>query len=174
MIQRRRGALHAYVAATNDADILSIVFVDARARVLDHIALAASDASTACARALRGIVYALWRSRRLGYRRVAVHSDVPGAVTRLNGERPLEPSLIGPYLEARALMRAYRWARVDVGELRWRHAPVPVTGVLVEQLSILPRDVGPAFRSHRVAEPCLSRPWVAMDDQALSRNPSAR
>lgn len=148
MTRRPRGALHAYVAVTGDADTVSVIFVDAHARVLEHVALAASHAGTACGRALRGIVYALWRSRKLGYRRVAVHSDVPAAASLLAGERRLESSLIGPYLEARALMRAYRWARVDVGELRWWHAPAPTTGSLTEQLSVLPHECIPAAPAH--------------------------
>jgi len=148
MTRRLRGALHAYVAVTGGADTVSVIFVDAHARVLEHVALAASHAGAACGRALRGIVYALWRSRKLGYRRVAVHSDVPAAAALLAGERRLESSLIGPYLEARALMRAYRWVRVDVGELRWWHAPAPITGNLTEQLSVLPQECIPAAPAH--------------------------
>jgi ribonuclease HI len=137
--------LYAYVTADADGPHgpLSVVFVDARGRAHEHVSLAPSRADTGCERAFRGIVYALWNARKLGYRRVVVHSDEPSAVAQLNGERRVDPSLIGPYLEARALMRAYRSARIETGELRWQSAPDPgsparVTFGPTEQLSILP------------------------------------
>jgi hypothetical protein len=147
MTQRSRGVLHVYVAAAKAPDAVSVAFVDARARVLEHVALAAAQTAPPCARALRGVVYALWQSRRLGYRRVAIHCDVPAAASLLAGERRLEPALIGPYLEARALMRTYRWTRIDVGELRWWHGPADAVGSTTEQLSVLPRERAPDART---------------------------
>jgi hypothetical protein len=98
----------------------SLVFVDESARVLDRIPLERIVRGAGEARArltLRGVVYALWKARRLGYRRVAVHSDDPETVAQINGERDLDPDAVGSYLEARALMHLYKSARVDVGEL---------------------------------------------------------
>jgi hypothetical protein len=100
------------------------VFVDANGRAQQVITMTPVGARGACERALRGIVYALWMARTLGYRRVVVHSDHPEAVAQINGSRRVDPSLIGPYLEARALMHAYRWVRVTVGEVRWEHLHV--------------------------------------------------
>jgi len=140
--RRPRATLYAYVAAAaGDAGgTPSVVFVDAHGRAHERITLAASPARTVCERTFRGILYALWNARKLGARRVVVHSDDPSAVAQLNGERRVDPSLIGPYLEARALMRAYRWARIEVGELRWQPDDP-------EQLSVLPLPRDPLIPS---------------------------
>jgi hypothetical protein len=94
----------------------SIVFVDDDARVLEQIPLERVSRDGAHL-ALRGIVYALWKARRLGYRRLEMHSDDPAAAAQINGERDVDPDAIGLYLEARALMHLYTSARIDVGEL---------------------------------------------------------
>jgi len=78
----------------------------------------------------RALVYALWNARRLGFRRIAVHSDDPGAVAQINGNRRVDPEAVGLYLEARALMHLYKSATIDVGELLppalepWAPSPV--------------------------------------------------
>jgi len=134
MTLRRRSVLYAYVA--EDADgTLSLVFVDGNGRTHQLITLTPVGARTACERALRGIVYALWNARTLGYRRVVVHSDHPGAVAQINGDCRVDPVLIGPYLEARALMHAYRWARIKVGEIRWQQ--LGARPAQQQQLSVL-------------------------------------
>jgi|GEM_PF-5508469 len=43
----------------------------------------------------------------------------PAAVARINGHRDVEPSLVGPYLEVRALLHAYRSARVETDQMGW-------------------------------------------------------
>jgi ribonuclease HI len=105
----------------------SLVFTDGAARVLDRIPLERLPRSSAVRPAthesarsrltFRAVVYALWTARRLGFRRVAVHSDDPGAVAQINGERRVDPEAVGLYLEARALMHLYKSASTDVGEL---------------------------------------------------------
>jgi hypothetical protein len=76
--------------------------------------------------AFRGILYALWNSRRLGSRWVVVHSDNPGVVAQINGARDVDPDLVGPYLEVRALLHAYRGARVEADETTWGHEAAAV------------------------------------------------
>jgi hypothetical protein len=144
---RRRSVLYAYVASGNDdaGRSLSLTFVDDGGRVQQLITLTPVGTRTPCERALRGIVHALWTARTLGYRRVIVHSDQPEAVAQINGARRVDPGLIGPYLEARALMHAYRWARVTVGEIRWERLGVGLPQQ--QQLSALER------RSDRAAGP---------------------
>jgi len=71
--------------------------------------------------AFRGILYALWNSRRLGSRWIVVHSDNPDVVAQINGAKDVDPALVGPYLEVRALLHAYRGARVEPGETMWGH-----------------------------------------------------
>ncbi len=113
--------LHVYVATAPRPDAApSLVFVDEAARVLDRIPIERIAHGAGAAPSLlsfRGIIYALWKARRLGYRRVAVHSDDPAAVAQINGERDVDPDAVGSYLEARALMHLYTSARIDVGEL---------------------------------------------------------
>jgi Reverse transcriptase-like len=108
--------LHVYVATARRLSAApSVIFVDEAARVVDQIPLD-RIAPGGSRRALRGIVYALWKARRLGYRRVAVFTDDPAAVAQINGERHVDPDAVGLYLEARALMHLYKHARIDVGE----------------------------------------------------------
>lgn len=109
-------ALHAYIAAaasTGGRAGMGVVFVDAHGRALRKIGRGLAGASSGDLAAFKGIVYALWTSRRLGSRRVIVHCDHPDVVAQINGEREVEPELVGPYLEVRALLHAYRAARVE-------------------------------------------------------------
>ena len=136
--------LHVYIATAPRSDAApSLVLTDESSRLLHRIPLdrlpvsAAGRPRTASpadrltpdspatmksqpARLLltfRAVVYALWSGRRLGYRRIAVHTDDPAAVVQLNGECAVDPDAVGLYLEARALMHLYRRATIDMGEL---------------------------------------------------------
>jgi hypothetical protein len=101
--------------------------VDGDARVLEQIPFdrlppgpvvpPSTHASARARLTFRAVVYALWNARRLGFRRIAVHSDDPGAVAQINGNRRVDPEAVGLYLEARALMHLYKSATIDVGEL---------------------------------------------------------
>jgi hypothetical protein len=95
----------------------SVVFVDERAGILDRVPLHAVSSAERSSAAFRGIVYALWRARRLAYRLVAVHTDDPAAVAQINGGRCVDPDAVGPYLQIRALMHIYREASIHVGQL---------------------------------------------------------
>ena len=114
--------LHAHVAVlppVGGQTWMGVVFVDAQGRVLRRIGRALADTQTRDLAAFRGILYALWNSRRLGARWVVVHSDNLGVVAQVNGEQEVDSALIGPYLEIRALLHAYRSARVEAGEMHW-------------------------------------------------------
>ena len=63
----------------------------------------------------RGIVCALWNSRRLGARRVVVHCPDPDVAAQINGDQEVDEEFVGPYLEVRALLHAYRAARIEPG-----------------------------------------------------------
>jgi hypothetical protein len=115
-------ALHAYVAAAAPAGGragMGVVFVDAQGRVLRRIGRTLPGVTSRELAAFRGILYALWNCRRLGSRWVVVHSDDPDVVDQINGAREIAPALVGPYLEVRALLHAYRAARVTAGETVW-------------------------------------------------------
>lgn len=114
--------LHAYVTVLSPVageTWMGVVFVDAQGRVLRRIGRALADTQTGDLAAFRAILYALWNSRRLGARWVVVHSDNPGVVAQVNGEQEVDSALVGPYLEVRALLHAYRSARVEAGEIQW-------------------------------------------------------
>jgi Reverse transcriptase-like len=114
-------AVHAYVAAAQGGQraSLGVVFVDARGEVLRRVGRRVPPSSKDLA-AFHAVLYALWTARRLGSRRVVVHSDRPGVVAQINGGQAVEGDLVGPYLEVRALLHAYRSARVeDGGQMGW-------------------------------------------------------
>jgi hypothetical protein len=106
------GMLHAYVAAIEGdrRTAVGVVFVDSLGRVRRRFGR--SIPATKDRAAFRGVLYALWNSRRLGCRRVIVHSDNPAVVAQINGRREVDLDLVGPYLQVRALLHAYRSARV--------------------------------------------------------------
>ncbi len=122
--------MHAYVAVagvSGGGKGVAILFVGAGGRLLQRTRQVRPEATGDLA-AFRGIITALWTARRLGSRRIVVHSDTPGVVARINGDRDVEPELVGPYLEVRALMHAYRSARVEPDQagqqtLEWAPAP---------------------------------------------------
>jgi len=111
---------HAYVAIAQAGRWagLGVVFVDARGEVLHRIGRRVPVSNTDLA-AFQGILYALWTARRLGSRRVVVHSDHDAVVAQINGFQEVRVDLVGPYLEVRALLHAYRSARVEVGQMGW-------------------------------------------------------
>lgn len=126
--QLYRRLLHVYIATAPRSNAApSLAFADESGRLLDRIPLdrlsrhaAGRPGAAAPARlqlTFRAFVYALWNGRRLGYRRIAVHSDDPAAVVQITGEHPVDPDAVGLYLEARALMHLYQRATIDLGEL---------------------------------------------------------
>lgn len=123
------GTLHAFVAAAEPADGrtgMGVVFVDQQRGALRKIGRGLPAATTRGLAAFRGIVYALWNSRRLGSRRVVVHCSDQDIVARINGEADVGEEFVGPYLEVRALLHAYRDARVTAsprgaGDLFWHN-----------------------------------------------------
>ncbi|HYM91433.1 MAG TPA: reverse transcriptase-like protein [bacterium] len=112
------GGLHAYVAAAKVKTRagLGVVFVDSQGRVLRRIGRCVPAPHEDLA-GFQGILYALWTARRLGSRRVVVHSDNAAVVAQINGHQEVRQDLVGPYLEVRALLHAYRSARVEASQL---------------------------------------------------------
>ncbi len=116
--------VHAYVAemgSETGAAGMGVAFFDARGRVLSTVERPFPRAVTREPAAFRGILLALWTARRLGARGVIVHCDNPAVVRQITGEVEVGPALVGPYLQVRALLHAYRTAQVlidDVGRGR--------------------------------------------------------
>ena len=126
---RNSKTLHAYVAAAPSCGGragMGVVFVDAQGRVLRRSGRTLVGIENQDLAAFRGILYALWNSRRLGPRSVVVHSDTLGVVEQINGTREVDTALIGPYLEVRALLHAYRGARVKADRAAWGHEAAAV------------------------------------------------
>ncbi len=114
--------IHAYVAAAapiNGRAGVGVIFVDAQGRVLRRIGRTIPGVDNRDAAVFRGILYALWNSRRLGSREIIVHADTPEVVEQITGAREVDPAFVGPYLEIRALLHAYRAARVKVDGTGW-------------------------------------------------------
>lgn len=108
--------VHAYVASTEPAPGrmgMGVVFVHARGRPVRKIGRALPPGTSRGLGAFRGIVYALWNSRRLGCRQVVVHCPDRDVVAQINGEEDVAEEFVGSYLEVRALLHAYRAARVE-------------------------------------------------------------
>jgi len=137
VVEARTGAkvIHAYVAAAPPANGragMGVVFVDSHGQILRRIGRALPGVATPELAAFRAILYALWNSRRLGARRIVIHSDAPDVVAQVNGERDVEPSLVGPYLEVRALLHAYRQALVVADETAWGRDAADIATVALE------------------------------------------
>ena len=127
--------VHAYVAAAEPAEGRSgmgVVFVDSQGRVLKRIGRALPGVQSQDLAAFRGILYALWNSRRFGVRHVVVHSDAPLVVEQVNGDREVDDRLVGPYLEVRALLHAYRQARVLADRTAWGREAAAIATVALE------------------------------------------
>jgi len=121
--------LHAFVAAAEPAagrTGMGVVFVDSHGRALRKVGGALPGVTNRGLAAFRGIVYALWNSRRLGSRRVVIHCSDQDVVAQINGDADVAEEFVGPYLEVRALLHAYRAARVGpstegTGDLLWQN-----------------------------------------------------
>gem|GEM_PF-890021 len=127
--------IHAYVAAAEPADGRSgmgVVFVDSQGRALKRIGRSLPDVQSHDLAAFRGILYALWNSRRFGVRHVVVHSDTPVVVEQVNGDREVDDKLVGSYLEVRALLHAYRQARVLADGSAWGREAAAIAAVALQ------------------------------------------
>jgi hypothetical protein len=131
----RLKVVHAYVAAAEPAagrSGMGVVFVDSQGHVLKRIGRALPGVSSRALAVFRGILYALWNSRRFGVRHVVVHCDAPEVVQQVNGEREVPDGLVGPYLEVRALLHAYREARVLTDESAWEREAAAIAAVALQ------------------------------------------
>src|SRR4029077_16559362 len=93
------GTLHVFVAAADPADGktgMGVVFVDSHGRALRKVGGALPGVRSRALAAFRGIVYALWNSRRLGTRRVIVHCPDQDVVAQITGAADVAEELIGP------------------------------------------------------------------------------
>lgn len=63
--------------------------------------------------AYRALLHGVWRARSTGARQIRAYSDHQEIVAQLAGKADVPPELIGPYLQTRALLNAYRWSSVE-------------------------------------------------------------
>jgi hypothetical protein len=60
----------------------------------------------------RALVLGLWEARRAGARSLELSGDDPDVVAQIQGAEPPPPAAIGPYLQVRALLNAFRKSRI--------------------------------------------------------------
>lgn len=63
--------------------------------------------------AYRAVLLALWEARRMGARSLVVGCDDPEVTAQISGRAPPPPDAVGPYLQVRALMNAFRLVRIE-------------------------------------------------------------
>lgn len=63
--------------------------------------------------AYRAILRGLWTAKRLGARRARVFTEDPVVVDQLEGRAEVPSSLVGLYLQTKAMLNAYRWSSVE-------------------------------------------------------------
>ncbi len=63
--------------------------------------------------AYQALLSGLWRAKRTGAQRVRVYVDRPEVVAQLSGEEEVPPTLVGLYLQVRAMLNAYRWRTLE-------------------------------------------------------------
>ncbi len=127
MTPSRGRRVHAYVAEVVSGGRcgIGVLFVDDRGHVLGRIRKTVRHAGRDQA-VFHGILAALWAARRLGTRALAVHVDDPRIVAQINGEQEVAWDLVGPYLQVRALLHAYRNSQVEADLLGWGPAAIAV------------------------------------------------
>ncbi len=86
---------------------IGLVFCDRDGRVLRRIGRTVGTQSREAA-GFRGLLHALWLSRRFGARSVTIACDLPEVVGLAQGGEPIPDRLVGPYLQVRALVHAYK------------------------------------------------------------------
>lgn len=63
--------------------------------------------------AYRAILRGLWTAKRLGARRARIFTEDPVVVGQLEGQAEVPSSLVGLYLQTKAMLNAYRWTSVE-------------------------------------------------------------
>ncbi len=64
----------------------------------------------------RALLLGLWRAKRAGAQRIRVYADHTDVVDQVQGNREVPPSLVGLYLQVRAMLNAYRWRTLEAIE----------------------------------------------------------
>ncbi|MBI4280067.1 MAG: reverse transcriptase-like protein [Armatimonadetes bacterium] len=105
-------AVAAVVEVLSGEAAVGLVVRDGSGQVVRRIGKAIGPAPRALA-AYRALLHALWRGRALGARRIRLLCDDRDLVAGVRGEAEVPPDLTGPYLQVRALLRAYQDASVE-------------------------------------------------------------
>jgi hypothetical protein len=90
-----------------------VVIRDVDGQVLRVSGRVLGDASLDVA-SYRAILHGVWRAKRLGAQRVRVFTEHPEIVAQLEGHGEVPAELTGLYLQTKAMLNAYRWARVEL------------------------------------------------------------
>lgn len=63
--------------------------------------------------AYRAVLLAMWEARRMGARSLVLGCDDPEIIAQISGRAAPPPCAVGPYLQARALVNAFRSVRIE-------------------------------------------------------------
>ncbi len=109
--------------------------------------------------AYRAVLHGVWMAKRLGVRRIRVRTEHPQIVAQLAGDAEVPADLIGPYLQTKAMLNAYRWSSVELIPREQNAAAARVAAEALEREPVAPGadeddlDVLPLWRSaERAAE----------------------
>lgn len=107
--------IYTSTAARNGRVAAGVVIRDATGRTL-RVTARSLEATSHEEAAYRALLHGLWRARKMGARRARVYSDDADVVAQLEGTSEVPVELIGPYLQTKAMLNAYRWSSVDLIE----------------------------------------------------------
>lgn len=118
-----------------------IVLRDAGGQTLRVIGRSLGAAS-ADAAAYRAILHGVWKAKGLGVHRIRVFADVSEVVDQLEGRVEVPASLVGLYLQTKAMLNAYRQSSVEwVEREKNAEAAVAALEALEQELSSQTADL---------------------------------
>jgi len=91
--------------------------------------------------AYRAVLHGVWMAKRLGARRIRVFTEHPEIVAQLAGEAEVPAHLIGPYLQTKAMLNAYRWSNVELVVREQNAAAALVAAGTLEREPLTPAAV---------------------------------
>jgi len=109
-------SIHVSTAVLPDNQLaIGVVMRDAEGRTLS-VASRVLGSVTRDEAAYRALLLGLWRAKKAGAHRISVYADHSDVVDQVQGQSEVPPSLVGLYLQVRAMLNAYRWRTLETIE----------------------------------------------------------
>jgi len=105
--------IYTSIALGNGRAALGVVIRDSDGQTLRVVGRTLRPASPDVV-AYRAVLHGVWTAKRLGVRRIRVLTEHPKMVAQLRGDAEVPADLIGPYLQTKAMLNAYRWSSVEL------------------------------------------------------------